>query len=294
LNRLRLAAALAGATLALSAFPQQQPQPQPGEMPKLTESIDVRVINIDVVVTDKKGNPVHNLTKDDFEIYENGTLKPISNFYEVDNSKNAPQPAVAAAVAAPAPAAPPKPVRIDEIPENQKRRIIFYIDNLSLAPFNRNRVFKNMKEFVTTVMRPGDEAMVATFNRSMKVRVPFTRDPVQIQTTLDIISGESAMGGSNKTERKQAEDQIKDARSYSEAVSIARTYSESVEHDLRQSQDSLNGLMTTLAGVEGKKVLVLTSEGFPMQPGRELFTFLDETAREKGWQNGGTILEGMA
>jgi VWFA-related protein len=295
LNRLKPAAALFAATLSLAAFGQQpQPQTQPaqGEMPKLSESIDVRVINVDVVVTDKKGNPVTGLKKEDFEILENGVQKTISNFYEVDNSKGVPL-APVAVDANPTPALP-KPVRIDEIPENQKRRIIFYIDNLSMAPFNRNRVFKQMKDFVSTIMRPGDEAMLATFNRSMKVRVPFTRDPIQIQQTLDIIAGESAMGLSNKSERKQAEDQIKDAQSYSEALATARTYSESVEHDLRQSQDSLNGLMTTLAGVEGKKVLVLTSEGFPMQPGRELFTFLDETARDKGWQAGGTLLEGMS
>src|SRR5207244_114748 len=128
---------------------------------------------------------------------------------------------------------------------------------------------------------------------SMKVRVPFTRDPVQIQTTLDIISGESAMGASNRSERKQTEDQINDARSYDEALATARTYSESIEHDLRQSQESLTGLMTTLAGVEGKKVLVLTSEGFPMQPGREMFYQVEETAREKGWQGQSTLLEGM-
>jgi len=288
---------LAAALLAASAVSgQQQPsnaqQTPPGEMPKISENLEVRVINVDVVVTDKKGNAVHGLTKDDFEIYENGNLKPISNFYEVDNSKGLPV-APVKVDANPTPELP-KPVRVDEIPENQKRRIIFYIDNLSMAPFNRNRVFKQMKDFVNTVMRPGDEAMLATFNRSMKVRVPFTRDPIQIIQTLDIVAGESAMGLSNKSERKQAEDQIKDAQSYSDALATARTYSESVEHDLRQSQESLNGLMTTLAGVEGKKILVLTSEGFPMQPGRELFAFLDETARDKGWNNGGTVLEGMS
>jgi VWFA-related protein len=294
LKRLILAAALFAATAVPAQQPKPQPAPQPqsNEMPKLAESIDVRVINVDVVVTDKKGNPVTGLTKDDFEIYENNLLKPISNFYEVDNSKGVPTTPVAVD-ANPAPALP-KPLRIDEVPENQKRRIIFYIDNLSLAPFNRNRVFKQMKEFVPTIMRPGDEAMVATFNRSMKVRVPFTRDPVQIQTTLDIIAGESAMGTSNRSERKQTEDQINDARSYDEALATARTYSESIEHDLRQSQESLTGLMTTLAGVEGKKVLVLTSEGFPMQPGREMFAYLDEKAKEKGWRDSGTILEGMS
>src|SRR5438105_14101360 len=89
LKRLILAAVLFAATAVSAQQPQPQPAPQPqsNEMPKLSESIDVRVINVDVVVTDKKGNPVTGLTKDDFEIYENNLLKPISNFYEVDNSK---------------------------------------------------------------------------------------------------------------------------------------------------------------------------------------------------------------
>jgi len=285
-------AACVAATAVFAQQPQKNQTPQPGDIPKLTESIDIRVINVDVVVTDKKGNPVTGLTKDDFEIYENGVLKPISNFYEVTAKPEPAVPPVTKAEATPAPL-PVKP-HVDEIPETQKRRIIIYIDNLSLAPFNRNRVFKQMKEFITQVMRPGDEAMLATFNRSMKVRVPFTRDPVQIQTTLDIILGESAMGGSNKSERKQTEDQIRDAQSYGEALATARTYAESVENDLRQSQEALTGLMTTLAGVEGKKVLVLTSEGFPMQPGREMFAFLDEEARDKNWTNGtSSMLEGM-
>ena len=40
--------------------------------------------------------------------------------------------------------------------------------------------------------------------------------------------------------------------------------------------------MTTLAGVEGKKILVLTSEGFPMQPGREMFAFVDDDRAREG------------
>ncbi|HSP35756.1 MAG TPA: VWA domain-containing protein, partial [Thermoanaerobaculia bacterium] len=189
--------------------------------------------------------------------------------------------------------APPL-TKADQIPDNLKRRFIFYIDNLSMAPFNRNRVFKAMKEFAATSIRPGDEAMIATFNRSMKVRVAFTRDITQIQQTLDTIAGESAMGTSNASERRDILSRIDDTQSYDEALASARTYAQSVEHDLRQSAESLNGLMTTLAGIEGKKVLVLASEGFPMQPGREVFQYIDEKANEKGWSFGGTVLEGMS
>ena len=269
---------------------QQQPQQRSTEIPKLSENIDVRVINVDVVVTDKKGNVITGLKKDDFEIYENGVPKPISNFYAVEGGRpmeTEPLPTQQATTTDLTP-------KREEVPDNMKRRIIIYVDNLSMAPFNRNRVFTAMKEFVKSTMRPGDEAMIATFNRSMKVRVPFTRDPIQIEQMLDAIAGESAMGTTNTSERKSAQDRIKDSNDYDEAVATARSYAQSVEHDLRQSAESLNGLMTTLAGVEGKKILVLASEGFPMQPGRELFQYIDEVANEKGWRFSGTILEGMS
>lgn len=282
-------ATAAGTPLAVA---QKQAQP---EQPKLVETIDVRVINVDVVVTDRKGNPVTGLKKEDFEVFENNVPKPITNFYEVEGSKVKNAEAEATTGQAPAPEAAAPPLPGSEEAEQQKRRIIFYVDNLSMAPFNRNRVFNQMKDFVKTVMRPGDEAMVATFNRSLKVRVPFTRDPVQIQQAFDAIAGETALGLSNKSEERQTQDRIRDAQSYDDAISIARNYASSVEHDLRQSASSLSGLMATLAGVEGKKVLVLTSEGFPMQPGREAFYFIDAIASEKGWQSisGSSMLEGM-
>jgi len=290
---LRFAAAMTAAVLFLPIVATAEQQKPQGEPQRAFEVMDVRVINIDVVVTDRKGNPVHGLKKSDFVIVENGAAKPVSNFYEVIGDKAISNEEVPAAEGAPATATAPAQTAMQVDPDQTRRRIIFYIDNLSLAPFNRNRVFKEMKEFVKTVMRPGDEAMIATFNRSMKVRVPFTRDPVQLIQTLDIIAGESAMGPQNKSERKDMQDQVRDSQSYDDAIATARTYAQSIDHDLRQSIESLNALMSTLAGVEGKKVLVLTSEGFPMQPGRDAFAYIDDVAKDKGWQASSSMLEGM-
>lgn len=283
---------LATVLALLAALPAaaQRKVEQP-EMPRLVENIDVRIINLDVVVTDRKGNPIPNLTKDDFQIFENGVPKVITNFFEVQGGKAKNE--VAEQPAEPVPAPAPA-VKTAEVPEKMKRRIIFYIDNLSLAPFNRNRVFTEMKNFIDTVMRPGDEAMIATFNRSMKIRVPFTKDQVHLKQTLEAIASESAMGTANRSERKQTEDRLRDARDYNDAIAIARMYANSVEHDLRQSVSSISALMSTLAGVEGKKILVLTSEGFPMQPGREMFYMVDEVGKEKGWSGvGSSMLEGL-
>jgi VWFA-related protein len=278
--------------LALTVPVLAQKKPAEPESSPVFEKIDVRVIDFDVVVTDRRGNFVPGLTKDDFEILENNVPKPVTNFYEISGGapKNVTNVAeVGGKIETPA-AAPATPAMQEEM----KRRIIIYIDNLSLAPFNRNRVFTQMKEFLKTAMRPGDEAMVATYNRSMKVRVPFTRDANQVSSILDAIASESGLGVANRSERKSFEDRIRDATSYEDAIGTARTYASSVEHDLRQSVSSLNALMGTLAGVEGKKILVLTSEGFPMQPGREIFAFVDDMGRDKNWQGvTSSAMEGM-
>jgi VWFA-related protein len=269
--------------LAAAVFAQEQ-----AEIPKLTETIDVRVINLDVVVTDRKGNVITGLTKDDFQVLERGVPKEISNFYEIRASQLPSARPGTPATQVPVPSK-------DETPAQLKRRVVFFVDNLSLAPFNRNRVFKSMKEFAAQILRPGDEAMIATWNRSMKVRLPFTNDAKQIQQTLDAIAGESAMGIQNLSERKSVQSQIRDTNRYQDAIAAARSYAQSTEHDLRQTVSAINGLMSTLAGVEGKKIMVITSEGFPMQPGREMFEFIEDIRRERSdWQSSGTgMLEAM-
>ncbi|HET7436211.1 MAG TPA: hypothetical protein VFN10_15990 [Thermoanaerobaculia bacterium] len=53
-------------------------------------TIDVSIVNVDVVVTDKRGHRVRNLAADDFEIYENGKRQTITNFAEYTNDAPAP------------------------------------------------------------------------------------------------------------------------------------------------------------------------------------------------------------
>ena len=57
---------------------------------QLVESIEVRVTNVDVVVTDRNGNRVAGLSKDDFTLIEDGKIQPITNFYEVRDAEAKP------------------------------------------------------------------------------------------------------------------------------------------------------------------------------------------------------------
>src|SRR5262245_15207259 len=70
------------AVLSLTLVAASKPKtPQPA-LPTLGETIEVSIVNVDVFVTDKAGNRVRGLTKDDFEVFEDGVKQPLSNFAE--------------------------------------------------------------------------------------------------------------------------------------------------------------------------------------------------------------------
>src|SRR5437867_1234930 len=98
-------------------------------------TVEVRVVNIDVVVTDKAGHRVTGLTKDDFEVLEDGKRQTITNFYE------------AALATTPEAATPARP-----------RRFIIFVDNDSLAPNARRQFFAALRGFADVQLHTGDQA----------------------------------------------------------------------------------------------------------------------------------------
>ncbi len=65
----------------------------------LAERIDVTVINVDVMVTDRAGHPVSGLTREDFEVFEDGRPQKITNFYTIENAKAEMQEVLSSSVA---------------------------------------------------------------------------------------------------------------------------------------------------------------------------------------------------
>ncbi|MFL6194468.1 MAG: hypothetical protein ACJ75H_09875, partial [Thermoanaerobaculia bacterium] len=137
-----------------------------GEDETFIDIVNVSVVNIDAYVTDKKGNAVKGLTKDDFQLFENGRPVEITNFYAVNdgkavNPRPAPEPPPAATAQAPAPTPPSaaEPTLDSVTPEDQKLRLVIYIDNFNLRPFNRNRVMRELRAFIGNKLSPGDQLM---------------------------------------------------------------------------------------------------------------------------------------
>jgi VWFA-related protein len=269
-------AALAALFIGWIATPrlraQSSEKPGAGSMPFIARE-GVSVTNLDVIVTDSKNERVTGLKKGDFIVIEDGMEQPVTNFYAVEQGRillpaDETPPALAASAPAPAPTPVPTPLPAP------KTRIVIFIDNLHILPFDRNRVLRNVEAFVRDNVKGDVEGMIVTFNRSLKVRRKFTNDGRDLSDILKQIEEESALGTTTESDRRDAIKAIDDATSVDQAAGRIRSYAQSLENDLKFTFDAMKTTIDQLAGVEGRKILVHVSGGLPQSPGLELWSYL--------------------
>lgn len=272
---------LAGGETALWGAEKEKPT---GVVGPVVKNVDVSITNLDVVVTDSKGNRITGLRKEDFEVIEDGLQQILTNFYAVEAGML--KVAVDLPVAAPAQgataAAPAKieagNAEVAPLPV-LKTRIVIFVDNLHIAPFNRNRVLRNIETFVRANVKDNVEAMVVTWERSLKVLRKFTNDGRDVADVLKQVEEVSALGSSRLSERRDVLKEIDDSRSVDEAVARIRSYILAQKNDLDFTVEALKTAVNQLAGVEGKKIFLHVSDGLPQSPGYELWLYAQEKYR---------------
>jgi VWFA-related protein len=267
-------AAKAAKTAKTAAKPAAAP-PADDAQELFVETVNVNVVNVDVYVTDKQGKRVNGLTKNDFELFEDGRPVAVTNFFAVEDGKStikeepAAPPPSAGAPAAPAP--PPAAEPALPTPEDQRLRLVIYIDNFNLHPFNRNRVMSELRAFINEKLKRDDQVMLVTFDRELHVRHGFTSDPSLIAAGMLELEKISAQGVHGDSDRRDALRNIEDSESVGQALGYARSYAESTYNDLSFSIDALKDITTSLAGLPGRKAILYVSDGLQMIAGQDLF-----------------------
>ena len=241
------------------------------------ESVDVNVVNVQVFVTDKKGNPITGLGVDDFELYENKKRVKISNFYAVEDR----QPVVETATGTPA-TGQPLPDKLDLVPEDERPHLVVYIDNFNIRPFNRNRLLSRLREFLTHKLDRGDRVMLVSYDRSLHIRHPFTSDPDLVATALFDLEKLTGFALQYDSEHRELMAAIDRANDLGEVSYRVRQFAESRYHDMTFALDGLREIVDSLAGVPGRKAVLYVSDGLPMVPGEEMFYALQHKFQDSG------------
>ncbi len=135
-----------------------------------------------VYVTDKKGNPITDLQKDEFILYDNKDEKQITEFER--HALSLP------GTAAPAPAAEPAVTAI-EPPAPLLNRKFFMLFDLVFTQAKGFRIAKNAAlQFLESGLMPTDEASVLLFSggRSLDVRKLPTRDHAAVREAVESLN----------------------------------------------------------------------------------------------------------
>jgi VWFA-related protein len=241
---------------------------------KLVESIEVHVVNVDVVVTDRAGNPIHGLKRDDFELFENGKPQPLSNFYEVRPDETGP---VSTSTQV-APQAAPAPT-----PEARARHIVMFIDDYSVEPRMRTKVLDSLAKFVDTQMHEGDSASVVSWSHSTRVLVPFTTDRAALKGAIKNIAPRASIQSRIEGMRLRSLC-AEDARARGRARTSARDDCEAmikarVDEEWALERDLIEAMrvtMASLAGIDGKKVMIVAGAQLPELPGVDLYQYFNQ------------------
>ncbi len=281
--------ATAALALLLATTPgaaQEDPSPEAEDL--FYDRIAVDIINVEVYVTDKDGNPMTGLTRDDFEVTEDGRPVELVNFYHVAEGR------AAAEVAPPETPEPPEtpkpPVRppaepavttapdliAPAVPESQRLHLIVYVDNFHIHPLHRNRVFGRLRSFLRENVKTGDEVMVASYDRSLHIRHPFTGDAANVNRVLRDLEKASGIAVEREAERAAAVKEIYESKQVQKAMFRAKEFSEAGYHELNLALDALTEMVDSLAGLPGRKMLLHVSDGLPMVPGQDLYQAIQQ------------------
>jgi VWFA-related protein len=256
---------LAIAASALLAASPAAPQARP----TLAETVEVDVVNVDVHVSDKKGNPVSGLTQDDFQVFEDEKKTKLTNF-------------LAAGTEAP----------------RQDLSVVVYVDSTQLKDVSRAVALQSLSTALEPEMAQKDlPVMIVGFDGAMRMEQDFTTDFALVSAALHRIEDRPAPPSDSvaleRSTRTTVDDtmQLFHAGGGSEVLArntmdslfgSVRGYAEMVHRETVRSVDGLTAFASALGARPGRKAVFVVADGIVMRPLEELVTTLMRSLSRRG------------
>jgi VWFA-related protein len=192
-----------------------------------------RLVLVDAVVTDKKGNYIRNLEQNDFKVYEDNKEQQVSSF------------STGADIAVQANA--------------QKRYLILFFDNSSMQAPDRIQARNAAMKFVEANANPERLMAVVDFGGALSIRQNFTADANLLRAAVSGVKGSSV--DSNASAASQP---VTIA-----STGFSPLGNSEADYAARTMLLAVRSLAKNLRGIPGRKMVVLFSAGFPLTAERE-------------------------
>lgn len=219
---------------------QSQAPVDPADRPvfRLTTSL----VQLDAVVTDKRGRHVTTLGPDDFEVYQNGRLQPVTAAVYVDGGETWVD-------TSGLPPLPPEALR----PADARRVIGIVVDDLRMSFESMHHARRGLLAFVDEQFQEGDLGAVVTTSRGFMRRRALTHQRGELRADVSRLRyslfGTTAASILDPADGLEGFDAAEQAREYQFATSaIAR----------------LDAVLQHMRELPGRKAIILVSEGFTL------------------------------
>ena len=274
MNRLSISRLSIAMCVALGLGMPLAPQEPPGDLPGVfSEVLDVRVVNLEVVVTDKSGIPLRGLRVDDFSLTVDGEEVPIEYFSEIRSGVVAPL------------SAEQKELGIAESPalipgEPIETSYLVFIDELFGIARDRNKVLQNLREQIAR-MGPEDRMAIVAYNgKELAMLTTWSQSVPELERVLEKAKERPVHGLRRLAEQKQhdydrllrASLEIRTNRLNSQAFIQTdldpneRFFLERLTEQIQSSVTAATMTLRSFAMPPGRKVMLLYSGGWPYFP----------------------------
>lgn len=245
--------------------------------------ISVTLVQVDAVVTDKKGRYVTDLQPEDFEITEDGKRQQLTNFSYVTVQPPT-LPATVAETSRTNKSTPPiPPARLR--PEQVRRTMALVVDDLGLSFESTAYVRDALKKYVDEQMQPGDLVAIIRTGAGMGALQQFTNDKRQLYAAIERVRWNPiGRGGISAFAPIERDPMPRDGRNRPRGPSNdssdkvdppkAKDVFDRSREDLFAvgTLGALNYVVRGLRDLPGRKSVILFSEGFSLfnRPEREV------------------------
>jgi VWFA-related protein len=270
-----LACALA---LGSGLLAQQKTPPRTQEEPVFGASVDVRVVNVEVVVTDKDGNRVSGLKPSDFRLKVDGKQVPVDYFSEILSGQSVAPPA-APGETAPVASAVPGVAPGGTVGTSY----LVFIDDYFPIEIRRNEVLKSLKDDLRRLGPEDRMAIVAYDGGRLSLLSTWSQSKAELASAFDKAMARQTHGLDRATEFNRLANNLNFASSAT-SDSTARVSGDGgtpLDLNTRMDNSGLSPLESDYAKMlfrqeEGVvKAAARTLRTFASPPGRKVMLLLD-------------------
>jgi VWFA-related protein len=252
-----------------NSFPGSVPIHTVDDEGKIEFRTETILVQVPIVVTDKSGNHLHGLTKDDFHIFENGKEQKVTAFEEII-STNTKLPVIA-----------PKPGEFTNLTlsEQQPRLVtVIVLDTVNTPYLDQSTGRRELVKYLAGSLDSGQVlALMIITSHGLKIVQGLTGDPEQLLQVLKKASGElPAMHGVDiDAQADAAVVDIADLPSVASGSDPGSAIDAFVERGdaiyaqfqqqnaIETTMNAFLGIAWSLSGVPGRKSLIWATGGFP-------------------------------